>query len=146
MTAVQSANCAPIVRSFLAGEARVTPVEKGATIASAIAAANPGLLGDRTLQAMNESGGNGVGVSDEETIEAMQLLGKEGLFIEPSGVVAIAGVRRLVAEGKVNSEERVVCVLTGSGFKDFDRIAERVSIPAEVVSSYEEMQAAGFRV
>ena len=67
---------------------------------------------------MNESGGNGVGVSDEETIEAMQLLGKEGLFIEPSGVVAIAGVRRLVAEGKVNSEERVVCVLTGSGFKE----------------------------
>ena len=116
------------------------------TIATAIAAANPGLLGDRTLQAMNESGGNGVGVSDEEMIEAMQLLGKEGLFIEPSGAVAIAGLRRLVAEGKVNPEERVVCVLTGSGFKDFDRIAERVRIPAEVVNSYEEMQAAGLQV
>ena len=146
MTAVQAANCAPIVRSFLAGEAKVMPVEKGMTIATAIAVASPGLLGDRTLQAMNESGGNSVGVSDEEMIDAMQQLGKEGLFIEPSGAVAIAGLRRLVAEGKVSPEERVVCVLTGSGVKDFDRIAERVSIPAEVVSSYEDMQAAGLRV
>lgn len=146
LTAVQASNCAPIVRAFLAGETRVAAVEKGATIASAIAGANPGLLGDRALKAMYESGGDGVGVSDDEAIEAMELLGKEGLFIEPSGAVAIAGLRRQVAEGTVKSDERVVCVLTGSGFKDFDRIAERVQITGEVISGYEEMQSAGAMV
>jgi threonine synthase len=81
-------------------------------------------------------------VNDDETIEAMTLLAREGLFIEPSGAVAIAGLRRLVAGGKASPDERVVCVVTGSGFKDFDRIAERVSIPETVVTSYEGMLSA----
>lgn len=146
MVAVQAANCEPIVRSFLAREARVTPVEKGPTIASAIAGANPGLLGDLTLKALYQSDGDAMGVTDEETLEAMELLGREGLFIEPSGAVAIAGLRRLVAQGRVDPAERVVCVLTGSGFKDFDQIASRVRIPSDTVGTYEEMQVAASAV
>lgn len=142
MTAVQAANCAPIVRAFDAGEQKVAPVEKGPTIATAIAGANPGLLGNRTLEAMYESRGSGVAVSDEEIFEATELLGKEGLFIEPSGAVTIAGLRRQVAQGVVSADEQVVCVLTGSGFKDFDTLAARVQIPPEVIGDYEEMVSA----
>jgi threonine synthase len=141
LVAVQAAECAPIVQSFLAREQRVAPVKKGPTIASAIAGANPGLLGDRTLQALYESGGDAMGVSDDETLRAMEMLGKEGLFVEPSGAVAIAGLRRLVAEKRVDPGETVVCVLTGSGFKDFDTIAERVVVGDAVVRNYEEMLA-----
>ncbi len=146
MTAVQAENCAPIVRSFDAGHEKVEAVEKGRTIASAIAGANPGLLGDLTLKALYESGGNGIGVSDTETLEAMDALGKEGLFIEPSGAVAIAGVKRLVAQGKIGAHERVVCVLTGSGFKDFDQIAQRVMLNPEIVVGFEGMQAVAAQV
>jgi threonine synthase len=142
MVAVQALNCAPIVRSFLAREERVAPIQKGPTIASAIAGANPGLLGDRTLQALYESGGDAVAVSDDEILEAMDMLGKEGLFIEPSGAVAIAGLRRQVAEGRADPAEKVVCVLTGSGFKDFDRISERVIVGDDIVKDYQEMRAA----
>ena len=139
MSAVQAANCDPIVRAFDSGAIDVEPITKGQTIAGALAGADPGMLGARALKAIRESGGNAIGVRDEETIEAMQLLAREGLFIEPSGAVAVAGIRRLVEEGKASPNERVVCVVTGSGFKDIDRIAERVRVPELVVSDYEGM-------
>ena len=142
MTLVQAANCDPIVRASLAGASTVAPIDKGPTIASALAGADPGLLGARALEAVRESGGTAVGVEDSETIEAMTLLAKEGLFIEPSGAVAIAGLRRLRAAGQVGAEESVVCVVTGSGFKDFDAIASRVTIPDEVVADYAQLLSA----
>lgn len=142
MTAVQAAACDPIVRSFHAGAETVQPIEKGATIASALAGADPGLLGARTLVALRESNGDAVGVHDDETVDAMERLAREGMFIEPSGAVAIAGIRRLVAEKRASPDERVVCVVTGSGFKDFDRIADRVTIPEKVVHGFDELLAA----
>lgn len=141
MTAVQAAACDPIVRALHAGAEEVAPIRKGATIAGALAGADPGLLGARTLVALRESGGDAVGVEDSETIEAMEELAREGLFIEPSGAVAIAGIRRLVKQGRAGAGERVVCVVTGSGFKDFDRIAERVTIPQHIVGGYDELLA-----
>ncbi|HUJ87676.1 MAG TPA: threonine synthase [Burkholderiales bacterium] len=146
MTLVQAANCDPIVRASLAGATTVAPIEKGPTIASALAGADPGLLGARALDAVSKSGGTAIGVQDSEIIEAMTLLAREGLFIEPSGAVAIAGLRGLVANGKVGREERVVCVVTGSGFKDFDAIASRVTIPEQVVSDYNGMLASALAI
>lgn len=64
----------------------------------------------------------------------MRDLSSEGLFIEPSGAVTLAGRRTLVRDGHVHAAESVVCVLTGSGFKDFERIVEMVEIPTEVIS------------
>lgn len=142
MTAVQASACNPIERAFRAGDTSVAPIEKGATIAGALAGADPGLLGSRALEAVRESSGSVVGVPDGETIEAMEMLAREGLFIEPSGAVAVAGIRRMISNGEALPEERVVCVVTGSGFKDFDRIAERVRIPERVVTDYNEMLAA----
>lgn len=142
MTAVQAAACDPIVRSFHAGHPAVQPIEKGPTIAGALAGADPGLLGARALGALRESGGDAIGVDDRDTIDAMKMLAREGLFIEPSGAVAIAGIRRLVQSGRASPDERVVCVVTGSGFKDFDRIAEQVEIPERVVNGYDELLAA----
>lgn len=139
MTMVQAAACDPIVRASLAGATTVAPIEKGPTVASALAGADPGLLGARALEAVRESGGAAIGVEDADTLEAMTLLAREGLFVEPSGAVAIAGLKRLRAAGKVDADECVVCVVTGSGFKDFDAIASRVTIPDEVVLDYAEL-------
>ena len=146
MTLVQAAQCDPIVRASLAGATSVAPIDKGPTVANALAGADPGLLGARALQAVRESGGAAVGVDDAQTIDAMKLLAKEGLFIEPSGAVAIAGVRQLRVSGQVGADECVVCIVTGSGFKDFDAIASRVTIPDEVVSDYAELLAAALAV
>jgi threonine synthase len=146
MTLVQGAGCAPMVRAWETGAPSIVPVEKQPTIASALAAADPGLLGARAMEAVRASGGAAAAVPDEEIRAAMRDLAGEGLFIEPSGAVTLAGLRRLVAAGQVDPGESVVCVLTGSGFKDFERIVEMVDIPDEVVTGYDSMLAAAREV
>jgi threonine synthase len=146
MTAVQAAGCAPIVASWQRGLPRVEAVDRQPTIASAVAAADPGRLGDQTLHAVRGSGGGAIAVEDSEILDAVRRLGQEGLMIEPSGAVTVAAVRRGVEDGSIDRDESVVCVLTGSGFKDFDRILDLVEIPSQVVSGYEAMLAEAERI
>jgi threonine synthase len=146
MTAVQAAPCAPIVASWAQGHPKVAAIEKRPTVASALAAADPGLLGDRALQSVRASGGAAIAVDDVEILEAVRWLGEEGLLIEPSGAVTLAAVRRGVREGTIDRDESVVCVLTGSGFKDFDRILDLVEIPSQVLPGYEAMVAEAERI
>jgi threonine synthase len=146
MTAVQAAACAPIVASWTRGHSTVAAIEKRSTVASALAAADPGLLGDRALHSVRASGGSAIAVDDGEILDAVRRLGEEGLLIEPSGAVTLAAVRRGIREGTIDREESVVCVLTGSGFKDFDRILDLVQIPSQVLPGYEAMLAEAERV
>lgn len=139
MTVAQVAACGPIARAWENGEPTIAPVARGPTIASAVAAADPGLLGQRALDAIRASGGAAAAVTDDEIRQAMRDLASEGLFIEPSGSVAVAALRKLVANGRVGRDERVVCVLTGSGLKDFERVLEMVTIPERVVTGFDEM-------
>jgi threonine synthase len=146
MTLVQGAGCAPMVRAWETGAPSIVPVDRQPTIASALAAADPGLLGARAMEAVRASGGAAAAVTDAEIRAAMRDLAGEGLFIEPSGAVTLAALRRLVAAGHVDRGESVVCVLTGSGFKDFERIVEMVDIPNQVVTGYDSMLAAAREV
>ena len=124
----------------------MAPVDRQPTSASARAAADPGLLGARALEAVRASGGAAAAVTDDEIRGAVRDLAGEGLFIEPSGAVTLASLRRLVAAGRVDPAESVVCVLTGSGFKDFERIVEMVQIPTDVVTDYDAMLTAARHV
>jgi threonine synthase len=55
-------------------------------------------------------------------------------------------VRRGVRDGSIDPGESVVCVLTGSGFKDFDQILELVEIPSQVIAGYDAMVAEAERI
>ncbi len=73
----------------------------------------------RALKAVKESQGWGVLVPDEEVLEAQkQLCLREGLYIEPAGAVSVAGFLRAVAQHRMGGTEKVVCILSGHGFKD----------------------------
>jgi threonine synthase len=146
MTLVQAARCAPIVEAWKRDLLRVAAVEKQSTAASALAAADPGLLGDRALHSVRASGGSGIAVDETEILDAVRLLGQDGLMIEPSGAVTVAAVRRGVRDGSIDPGESVVCVLTGSGFKDFDQILELVEIPSQVIAGYDAMVAEAERI
>ena len=146
MTLVQAAPCAPIVESWRKKLPTVAPVEKRATVASALAAADPGLLGNLALDSVRASDGAAIAVEDALILDAVRRLGEEGLMIEPSGAVTLAAVRRGVEQGLIGAEESVVCVLTGSGFKDFDRILDVVEIPDRILAGYDEMVAAAERI
>jgi threonine synthase len=70
------------------------------------------------LKVVRESGGTALEVSDSEILEAMFEIGRdEGIFAAPEGAATWAGLKRLVREGKIHPDERVVLLNTGTGIK-----------------------------
>lgn len=123
MLGFQADGAAPIVR----GE----PVAEPETVATAIRIGNPASWSGATA-ARDESGGAIESVSDEEILAAQRDIARlEGIFCEPASATGVAGVRKLVGEGRLHRSETVVCVLTGHGLKDPDAVqAEEGSLSA----------------
>ncbi|HEU4863353.1 MAG TPA: threonine synthase [Candidatus Limnocylindria bacterium] len=114
MLGFQAEGAAPIVR----GE----PVAEPETVATAIRIGNPASW-DGAIAARDESGGLIEAVSDDEILDTQRrIVQLEGIFCEPASAAGVAGVRRLAREGRIGSQEVVVCVLTGHGLKDPDAI------------------------
>ena len=122
MVSVQAAGCAPIVRAFESGATRAEPWQNAATMAAGLRV--PSAVGDALmLRALRDSEGTAVAVSEAEILEGVKVIGQsEGLFVCPEGGAALAGLRRLVEQGWVDREERVVLFNTGSGLKYLDAL------------------------
>jgi threonine synthase len=79
--------------------------------------------GHLAIDACRASGGTGHLVTDEQVWQAQRLLARdEGIFCEPAGAAALAGALLAAADGTIRTDARVVCLVTGSGFKDEDSI------------------------
>jgi threonine synthase len=89
------------------------------TCASAIEISRPVNL-KKCLRAIDITNGVVRKVPDEEILDAKAIVGKYGLGCEPASAATIAGLRHLVAEGVIGSDEKVACVLTGHALKDPD--------------------------
>ena len=122
MVSVQAAGCAPIVRAFESGATRAEPWPNAATMAAGLRV--PSAVGDALmLRALRDSEGTAVAVSEAEILWGVKAIGQsEGLFVCPEGGAALAGLRRLVEQGWVDREERVVLFNTGSGLKYLDAL------------------------
>jgi len=132
VTGAQPSGCSPIVSAFKSGTLDVKPIEHPRTIAKSLAIGDPG-DGIYALRSIRESGGVAESATDNETLEAIQLLAKtEGVFAEPAGGVAIAVLKRLVELGEVQSDEEVVCCVTGSGFKASETLLSSIPKPAGI--------------
>jgi threonine synthase len=118
MVGVQAAGASPIAKAFAANSATIEPVKDPETVATAIRIGNP-VNWKRALNALRESSGTALTVTDDEIIKAQKLLArKEGIFIEPASAASIAGLKKLVENGEVDVDETIVCVATGHGLKD----------------------------
>lgn len=117
MVVVQSDTCAPIVRAFEQGERFATEFANAHTCASGLRV--PRAIGDfLILDAVRESGGTAVAVSDAELVAgARELARSEGIFACPEGGACVPALRRLLQSGAVRDGERVVIFNTGSGVK-----------------------------
>ncbi|MGH7650746.1 MAG: threonine synthase [Gemmatimonadaceae bacterium] len=124
MVSVQATGCAPIVRAFEAGARSAEEFQNAATIASGLRV--PKAIGDfLILDALRESGGAAVAVSDAELIAGARELGRmEGIFAAPEGGACVPALRKLLERGDVKPEEKVVLFNTGSGIKYLDAFAE----------------------
>jgi threonine synthase len=125
MISVQAAGCAPIVRAFEAGDRFAEEFENAATVASGLRV--PKAIGDfLILDAIRESGGTAVSVTDEELIEgAKEMARSEGIFASPEGGACVPAIRQLVAGGAVKPDEKVLLFNTGSGIKYLDLFESR---------------------
>jgi threonine synthase len=121
MLGVQASGAAPLVLGH--------PVPNPETIATAIRIGRPATW-DPALNAARDSGGRIIACTDEEILEAYRIIPRlEGVFCEPASAAGVAGLRKTVAEGKVDSDAICVCVLTGHGLKDPDTaLADGVEI------------------
>ncbi len=111
------------------------------TIADSISS---GLPRDRAkaLRAVRETGGAFVRVSDDQIIQAIpELAQATGVFAEPAGAAAYAGLKQAVAEGRVRSSESVAVLVTGSGLKDIRSAMKSVGSAVRVTPSLEAVRA-----
>lgn len=122
VTAAQAHGCAPIVDAFKKKNDEVIPVERPETIAKSLAIGDPG-DGLYVLKRLKQYNGIAEEVTDEEIIDGILMLAKtEGIFTEPAGGVSIAVLKKLVEEGKIDKDERIVCYITGNGLKATESI------------------------
>ncbi len=113
----QAKGCSPIVDAYESGSDSIVPSKKVSTVAYDIGIKNP-TCGHMALDALNESNGLAVAVSDREILEAVKNLARlEGVFAEPASATTIAALGKLIDDNQVERDERVVCVITGMGLK-----------------------------
>jgi threonine synthase len=117
MVSVQAAGCAPVVRAFQYGVDRCEVWQNASTIASGLRV--PAVFADRLiLQALRESRGTALTVTDEEILTAQkELAASEGLFAAPEGAATLAALKHLKTNGWLKPQEKIVMFNTGSGLK-----------------------------
>ena len=113
---VQAEGSAAISNAFHGNTEIITPVS-AKTMADSISVDLP-RDGVRAVRAAKEPGGTYVNVSDAEILQAIAQLGTVGIFAEPAGATAYAGLVKAVATGVVGSEDPSLVLNTGSGLKD----------------------------
>ncbi len=122
MFAVQAEGCAPMVRAFERGTEFAEPWQDAHTIAPGIRV--PGGIGDYLiLNAIRESGGGALTVSDDEILDYMGRVARsEGMFICPEGAATAAALEKLLSDGLLDPDENILLLNTGSGLKNLDLV------------------------
>lgn len=127
---VQAEGSAAIANAFHENTESITPVS-AATIADSISVDLP-RDGVRAVRAAKETGGTYITVSDDEIIKAIAELGGMGVFPEPAGATAYAGLAKATGSGVVGSDDPILVLNTGSGLKDV-RAAMQAVQPAPII-------------
>jgi len=131
MVGIQAEGSAPLVKASKEGKIKVEPVLPN-MVADGIAVGNP-RNATKALRALKESHGIAETVSDKEILDAQKTLAKlEGVFAEPAGAAPIAGLKKLIDEGRIGRNDVVVCVVTGTGLKNPAASLKHYKIPQSI--------------
>ncbi len=139
--AAQAKGCNPIVAAIKNKTDVIRPV-KPDTVAKSLAIGNPA-DGYYALNVVQESGGTGEDVTDNEIIEGIKLLAcTEGIFAETAGGVTVAVTRKLIEKGVIGSDETTVICVTGNGLKTQEALKGHTLKPHYIspnMDSFEEI-------
>ncbi|OLS04822.1 threonine synthase [Staphylococcus epidermidis] len=126
----QAEGASPIVQNKV--------IKNPETVATAIRIGNPASW-EKATNALNESNGLIDSVTDEEILEAYQMMtSKEGVFSEPASNASIAGLIKLKRAGRLPQGKKVVAVLTGNGLKDPDTAISLLDNPIQPLPNDKE--------
>lgn len=136
----QAAGCSPISTAQKAGLDFFKPVKPN-TIAKSLAIGTPA-DGFYALRVMSETGGAADDVTDDEIREGIRLLAEcEGIFAETAGGVTVGVAKKLIASGRIPSDESAVLCITGHGLKTLDAVVGHAGRAAEIKPSLREFEA-----
>jgi len=113
---VQAEGSAAIANAFNAQNEEIKAVSAD-TLADSISVDMPS-DGLRAIRAATQSDGAYVKVSDSQILQAIPALGKIGIFAEPAGATAFAGVVEALELGLITKDDPVLALNSGSGLKD----------------------------
>ncbi len=113
---IQSERSAAVANAFFAGTEDIIPVA-ATTIADSISVDLP-RDGVRAVRAATQTMEHISWSRMKTIIAAIAELGKVGIFTEPAGSTAYAGLMKALKQGMINSEDPVLVVNTGNGLKD----------------------------
>jgi len=132
LIAVQPEGAAAIVNALRSGAETITPVLRAASVADSLTVETP-RNALQCLRAVRSFGGGGVTVSDASIVGAIAELARlTGVFAEPAGAAALAGLRVALEQELVGRDERVVLLVTGTGLKDIPAASRAVKRPAPI--------------
>jgi threonine synthase len=141
VSGAQASGCSPVATAFAAGSDDVQPV-RPSTIAKSLAIGNPA-DGYYALDVIRKTGGGCASVTDDEIVDGIRLLARtEGIFGETAAGVTIASLARLVADGVVRPDERVVAYVTGHGLKTLEAVEPHVGVSATIPPSLDAFRRA----
>ena len=141
MIAAQPHGCAPVVDAFKNNSNEVIPVEQPNTVAKSLAIGDPG-DGRYVLKRLQQYNGFAEESNDKEILDAILLLAKtEGIFTEPAGGVSVAVLQKMVEQGKIDANDKVVCYVTGNGLKATEAIMQVLEKPNVMKADVGEISA-----
>lgn len=80
--------------------------------------------------------------NNKEILDAILLLAKtEGIFTEPAGGVSVAVLKKMIEQGKIDANDKVVCYVTGNGLKATEAIMEVLEKPNTMKPNIGEISA-----
>ncbi len=136
----QAAGSAPVVNAIHEGSDLIRPV-KPQTIAKSIAIGNPA-DGYYVMQDVRQTGGWGEKATDDEIVDAIQLLARtEGIFTEPAGGTTLAVAIKLIQQGRIPKDESIVVSVTGNGYKTLEAVTGRLKQPRVINPKLTEFEA-----
>jgi threonine synthase len=137
---VQAEGSAVLHTAWRKGTEEIEPIVPH-TLADSISV---GIPRDRlkALRAVRETDGEYITVSDDEILEAMRVLARvAAVFGEPAGVTGLAGLQKMVREGRISPEERIVVLVTGNGLKDVGSAIKASGAPYLIEPSLNDLRS-----
>jgi threonine synthase len=142
LLAVQADGSPAVVRQLEAAGEELLPRTSASTVADSICVATPRNW-RKAVRAVRESQGVGVTVTDAAITDALRYTPRlTGVFGEPAGVAAIAGIAAARADGVIGASESVLAVVTGNGLKDIRSAIDAAGKPFDIDPNLDSLRDA----